>query len=170
MKSCFIPVLAFLLILPPVTSWAGGEHRIGGGVHYLRTVGDIEKDDSFDENALSFSGSYQARGSGLLGLELGLEATPDYLGLDETLWQPQGYILLGRTLYAGAGIGIGYLDGEWLDDPFYAFRLGFDLEILPNLYLDINGNYRFQDSKVLDTIDEEDLDVVTFGASIRIGL
>ena len=170
MNNRMLIVWLSAFMIPALTSSAETEHRIGGGVHYLRTIGDIEDDDNFDEDSLSFSASYQLRPAGLLAFEFGAEYVPDFGGTDEELIQPQAYVLLGKAIYVGVGIGIGYFDGDWQDDPFYAFRAGLDLEVLPRIYLDINANYRFQDSEVLDTIDEDDLDAVTIGASLRIAL
>ena len=98
-----------------------------------------------------------------------VEFVPDYLGSDEMLYQPQAYALIGGLIYGGAGIGIGYLDGEWFDNPFYALRAGVDLPV-GNLHVDVNANYRFLSSKAFDSVDDKDLDSVTFGAIVRFDL
>lgn len=172
MRALLVLFVAVLCVPGFSNVFAEGEtqHRIGGGVNYLRTVGDIEDDDDFDENALSFIASWQCHTAGLLAFELAGEYVPDFGGSDEALIQPQAYLLVGGAIYAGVGIGIGYIDGDWQDEPFYALRAGLDLEVAPGVFLDINANYRFQDSEVLDSLDDEDLDAVMLGAQIRIAI
>ena len=72
--------------------------------------------------------------------------------------------MIGGTLYAGAGIGIYYSDGNWADEPFYMLRAGLDFPILPFLYLDINANYR---AGAFDELDEAESDAITLGVSAR---
>ena len=85
------------------------------------------------------------------------------------LYQPQAYVLIGGLIYGGAGIGIGYFDGDWFDNPFYALRAGVDLP-LGSLHLDVNANYRFLSTNALQSLNESDLDSVTFGAIVRFSL
>ena len=164
-------ILSLMLVsLTAVTaqvSQAENIHLLGAGVNYLQTLGDIKDAEDFDEDSLSFIASYQFQTGKLLKLELDLEMVLDYGGSDEILWQPQGYALIGTWIYAGAGIGWGYLDGTWFNDPFYAIRAGFDLPLGERVHLDINANYRFLDSDVFDEIDSTDADAVMFGAALR---
>jgi len=143
---------------------------IGGGAYYQKTVGEIEENDDFDDDAISWLVSLQMELPVIFTLEGDLEITPDYGGSDETLLQPQAYLLIGSLIYAGAGIGVAYLDGEWSDDPFYALRAGLDIPLGDRVSFDINANYRFMDSSVFDDLDEEDSDSITFGALIRFDL
>ena len=144
--------------------------QLGGGIHYLATVGDIKDDDDFeiDDSNFNFVASAKFPG-GLLSFEADVEFVPDYLGSDEMLYQPQVFALIGGLLYGGAGIGWGYIDGDWFDDPFYALRAGVDFPV-GKLHLDINANYRFLSSSAFDSVDDEDLDSVTFGAIVRFDL
>jgi hypothetical protein len=92
------------------------------------------------------------------------------LGLDwaRALLQrvPEG----GVSLYAGAGIGMMYMDSEWADDPFYALKLGLNLELLPSVFLDISGNYRFNDEdEISESKTNIDTDTVFLGAAVRLG-
>lgn len=154
--------LALCVMLTLSTAMAAGGMRIGGGVHYVRTLGEIKDTPEVDENAFNLMGAIQFCGA-TISVEGDVEWIPDYLGSEESLLMPQAYLLLGNRIYAGAGIGIGYFDGEWFDDPFYALRAGIDIP-LGTLHLDINANYRFMSSDVFDDVDESDLNSITFGA------
>ena len=159
-------VMIVVTLLVPSAAWAG-RHSLGAGAYYLKTLGDIKDNSDFDEDALSWLVSYQFEMSPLFTLEGDVEFTPDYGASDEVLYQPQAYLLLGSWIYAGAGIGIGYLDGNWNDDPFYALRAGLDLPLGDRFSVDINANYRFLNSTVFDDINEEDADAIMFGATLR---
>jgi hypothetical protein len=142
--------------------------RAGGGIHYLRTVGDIKNDPAFDKNAYNLVASAQLD-LGFIRAEGDLEWVPDYGGSGKSLLQPQAYALIGRFLYGGVGIGWGHFDGQWFDQPFYALRAGVDFPFGP-IHVDANANYRFLNTKVLDSIDTEDLDSITFGVIARLDL
>jgi hypothetical protein len=131
-------------------------------------VGDIKDDENIDDSNFNFVASAKFPG-GLFSFEADVEFVPDYLGSDEMLYQPQLFALIGGMLYGGAGIGWGYIDGEWFDDPFYALRAGVDFP-LGSLHLDVNANYRFLTTSAFDEVDDEDLDSVTFGAILRFDL
>jgi len=76
----------------------------------------------------------------------------------------------GSAIYAAAGIGIIHQDGDFADDPFFAFKAGLDLEVLPSLYLDISACYRFNSKYDFDdAMDEIDTDTVFLGAAVRLG-
>ena len=140
--------------------------RFGGGLHYLRTLGDIKDNDEFDENAFGFLASYQYDFL-VLKVEGDVEWILDYGGSGNALIQPQAYALLGNFIYGGVGIGIGYFDGEWWSDPFYALRAGANLT-LAGLDFDAYVLYRFQDAEVFEGFGEQDLNSLTFGAQIRL--
>ena len=66
------------------------------------------------------------------------------------------------------GIGAVYSDGDFADKAFYALRAGFNFELLPGIYTDIYGIYRFNDTAELDNINEDiDTDTVFLGAAVR---
>ena len=142
-------------------------HRIGGGIHYLRTLGDIKDTPDWDENAVAILASYQYATDGIIHFEGDVEWVLDYAGSEDMI-EPQAWLLLGRVIYASAGIGIGYFDGDWLDNPFYALRAGVDFDF-GGLHLDAFATYRFQNSKVFDDVDQDDLNAITFGAVVRFG-
>ena len=145
-------------------SWAESSHRFGVGAHYWVAVDDIDAED-IDEDGIAYIASYQYLLTGYLKVEIDAEYMDEgYAGPDEYILSPQAFILIGKGLYAGAGIGINYSDGEFADDPFYALRAGVDLEILPAIYLDINANYRFEDWDVEAIEEDIDTDTITVGA------
>ncbi|MDK9706692.1 MAG: hypothetical protein OEL83_06535 [Desulforhopalus sp.] len=164
----------FILFLLFVTTAAGncsaaGDVRIGGGANYWVALEDIEfGDKKYDKNGVAYLASYQYW-QGLLGLELDLEFLPDRFG--ESALAPEAYILLGRAVYCGLGVGIMYSDEEFAEKPFFALRAGLNLEILPSLYADFYGNYRFNDSAELEGKDTNiDTDTVFLGMALRIAL
>lgn len=147
------------------TSWAS-EHRLGGGINYWVTVDSL--DDDIDDNGFSYLLSYQYR-PGLISLEFDMELLPDRFG--ETAVAPQAYVLVGDALYAAAGIGIVHTDGSFADKPFFALRAGFNLNVLPGLFVDISANYRFNDSTDLKDKEKNiDTDTVFLGAAVRFAL
>lgn len=167
MKKLVIVVLMFAFVI--TTTNAMAEHRIGGGVNYWISVDDIDLDDrDVDEDGLSFLASYQYW-TGMFGLELDLEFLPDRFG--ESAVAPEAYLLFGKAIYAGVGLGVVYTDGDFADEPFFALRAGLNLEVLPSIYLDIYGNYRFNDSADFDNeATDIDTDTVFLGAAVRFAL
>ena len=150
-----------------------GEHRMGGGAHYWRTIDDLEEDDfDIDEDGVAYLASYQYVAASMLKLEIDLEIFPeDFGGSDEVVYAPQVLALLGAGIYGGIGIGTFYVDDEFADDPFYSLRAGIDLEVLPSVRLDINANYTFTDFDSIKTVDQDvDTDTITLGAMLRIEL
>ena len=164
--------LLILVTLAVSSGNADAQHRIGGGLHYLRNLGDITEDGVSDLSQDSFGliGSYQYS-MRMFKIEGQVEYVFDHVGTGEPMWEPSawGLVGIGRMLYAGAGIGIGNVDGEWQQNPFYALRAGVDFA-LSNLNLDVYGSYRFQSSQELENATGEDLDSVTFAAILRFGL
>ena len=164
-----IVFLALILLLSAAAAGpVGAELYIGGGIEYLRTLGDIKDEDEFDPNALGFIVSLLGD-AGPIRLEGDLEWIPDFGGTGENLIQPQAYAMIGTLIYGGAGIGTGYFDGEWWEEPFYALRAGANLK-LAGIDLDVFALYRFLDAEVLEELGESDLDSITFGAMIRFSL
>lgn len=161
--------LNILLILTFMCVFAvqaqAGESRIGGGATYWVAVDDIDG-EGLDDSGLTYYASYQYW-LGMLGLEADLEFIPNKYG--EDTFAPQAFVLFGKAIYAGAGIGIEYRDGDFAKEPFFALRGGLNLEILPAIYWDIYALYRFNDSAELDN-DETDIDsdTVFLGTAVRI--
>ena len=168
--------IGWLLLLMGMLAWPAGfaqadnsPHRLGIGAHYWTTVDNID-DDNFDEDGIAWLASYQFWPS-LIGLELAVEwLDKGFGGSDDDVFLPQAYLLVGGWIYAAAGIGGYYSDGDLADDPFYALRAGLNLNILPSIYLDINANYRFENWDDLRDDDTDiDEDTITLGAAVRLG-
>lgn len=166
MKKLIVLLMAGLLAGGAVVKAADNPHRLGVGATYWTALDTIDVNDVKD-NGFSYLLSYQYRPT-LLGIELDAEMLPDLFGKDA--YAPAAYLILGKAIYAAAGVGIVNRDGKWADDPFYAIKAGLDLELLPSLYLDISATYRF-DSKVDigDAVDQIDTDTIYLGAAVRLG-
>lgn len=161
-------LLLLILVTAGAATDAGAGMRVGAGVHYLRTVGELKDAEGIDENAIALLGAVKYKG-GLFSVEGDLEVIPDYIGSSETMWQPQAYVFIGGLIYGGVGAGIGYLSDFGWQDPFYALRAGVDFMAGP-VDLDVFASYRFQKAKDLSALGEDDLNAVTFGALINFGL
>ena len=162
----WVILLALTFVLIPAAQAADKAHRIGGGVTYWVFLDDIEVED-IDEEGFSYLVSYQYRPT-LIGLQADVEFLPDMFGEDAIA--PAGYLLVGKAIYAAAGVGIVNFDGEWAEEPFYALRAGLDLEVLPSIFLDVSASYRFNsETKLDDAIDDIDTDTVFLGAAVRLG-
>lgn len=157
-------IAAALLAVPSVNA---GSSRLGGGVNYWTSIDDIDT-DNIDDSGFGYVITYQNK-SEALGLGLDFEILPDRFG-DEA-YAPQAYLTLGKAIYAGAGIGIVYSNEDFAEDPFYSFRAGLDLEIVPNVSLDLYGQYRFESQSQLEDDDTNiDTDTVFLGAGLRFKL
>lgn len=169
MQKIYKALLLSGVIALATTPAIAGEHRIGGGANYWVALDDIEVgDNKFDDDGLGFFGSYQYW-PGLLGMEVDVEFLPDRFG--ESAVSPSAYLLVGKGIYAGAGIGTTYTDGSFVDEPFFALKAGINLELLPGIYWDIYGNYRFNDSADFDNdATDIDTDTVFLGTAVRIAL
>ncbi len=146
-------------------------HRLGAGANYWRTIDRIKEDDyKLDDDGLAWLATYQFAPWRLVKFQADLEIFPNgFGGSDETTFAPQAYLVLGSGIYVAGGIGINYADGKFADDPFYGVRAGLDFEILPNLRLDINANYRFLDWENIKELDKHiNTDTVTLGAAARL--
>ncbi len=165
MKKWIVFAILALVLLPVVQAETPA-HRLGGGVNYWVFIDDIDVED-IDEDGFSYLASYQFRPS-FIGFQADVEFLPDLFGEDAIA--PAAYLLVGQAIYGAAGIGILSVDGEWADDPFFAFKVGLDLEFLPSLFLDISASYRFNSEADLeDAVESIDTDTVFLGAAVRIG-
>jgi len=165
-----IAALALSLAIPALA--AAGEHRIGFGYYYWETVDSLDDFPDLEDDGYAPVVSYQYLPGGFLRFELDVEYYADgYAGSTEKAYAPQAYVLFGRFVYGGVGVGVtksdGFADGDEWSDPWYAARVGLDLLLLPKVHLDINANYRADAFKALE---EADTDALTFGASLRVSL
>ena len=164
MKRLLFALVIGGLVCAASAARAEGASRLGAGAYYWKALDDL--DSKFEDNGLSYYASYQYK-SGLIGFEADLELQPDRF--EKSAYAPQAYVMLGETLYAAAGLGILYMDGDFADNPFYAFKAGLDLELIPSVHLDINANYRFNDKADLSNdASDIDTDTVFLGAALRL--
>ena len=167
--SLMIVALTAVLASPA----GAGEHRIGAGVNYWKTIDDLD-DEGFenigdiDDSGIAEVVSYQYWPKGLIGFEVDLEHFPDgFGGSTDDAWSPQVYITLGHGIYGGLGVGVtnsSDFEGDW-SDPFYAAKLGFNMALLPHISLDLYGNYRFD---AWSELNDADTDTVFLGALVRV--
>lgn len=177
-KILFIAAVAFsfaCLMPAPVALAADGSgvgrgvniHRLGFGVNYWKTIDDI--DEKLDRDGFSYLASYQFAPVPFFKIEADLEFLPDLAGSSDQALAPELFVTVGGLIYAGAGIGMYYSDGDWADEPFYMLRAGLDFPIAPRLFLDVNVNYRFNDWGLLEWGDL-DTDTIRVGAALRFTL
>ena len=165
MNRLLMAILALGLVLFAADLQAG-EHRIGGGVNYWVALEDL--DDEGDDDGLSYLLSYQYWWD-FFGVEADIELLPDRFG--ETASAGELYMLLGSTIYGGAGVGWLRADGDFADEPFFAFKAGLNLELLPSVIVDISANYRFNEQTDLEDDDTDiDIDTIFLGAAVRFAL
>ena len=156
-KLLILAVLPLLLVASTTTTAEAG---LGLGVHYLNTVGDIKDNPEFDSSAFGFLASY-TMGASLIHFEADLEWIPDY-AFGKDMFEPQAYAFIGSFIYGGVGIGIGHINGEWLNDPFYALRAGVKLSML-----DLFTSYKFQSWDDIEGLNSNDANALTLGAIFR---
>src|ERR1043165_3566285 len=131
MKRVLIALLAITMAMTSARIASAGGVSLGGGIHYLHNVGSIDENGvDLDQNSMGILGSIMGSAS-FLKLEGQVEYIHNYLGTDEGLWIPQAWALVGSTVYADGGIGIGHFHNEWMNDPFYALRAGVNLPLGP---------------------------------------
>jgi hypothetical protein len=165
----FWSVVVLVLSLAASADIARAGSSIGGGLHYLHNLGDIsEGGTDFSQESFGILGSFQF-GAGLITFEGDVEYIFDFIGSDKGMTIPSAWALIGGMIYGGAGIGIGYWDGDFMDNPFYALRGGVNLG-LGGMNLDVFGTYQFWSDDDLKDLTGEDLDSVTFAAVLRFGL
>ena len=158
--------VCFALVLAAAAPGFAGEHHLGFGLHYWKAVSDLT--EGFDEDGLAAVGSYQYYPAGLLGFEFDLEYfDTGFAGSTSAVYSPQAYVLFGKALYAGVGIGSNYSSGfaDNFSDPFFAAKAGLVVPLLPRIHLDLNANYRFDDWSELGDASS---DTVTLGAAVRL--
>ncbi|MCU0612578.1 MAG: hypothetical protein MUE60_12415 [Candidatus Eisenbacteria bacterium] len=174
--SRLLALLALLTVLTaPQPATAQGHHRIGAGLHYWKTIDEIDVEEvegtSIKDDGVSWILSYQYSSSPLVRFEADILIMPETYAAARSgyrVWGPQAMLLVGPMLYGGIGVGIYRAGDEWADDPFFPLRAGIDLEILPKISLDINANYRIEQWNMQYLEDNIDTDTVTLGAIVRL--
>ena len=162
-------LLAALALCAPGAARAAAGFEIGLGANYWYSLDDaVEK--SYDNKGLGYMISSRIMFSDYLGVGLELERSPDHvIALEEELYAPAAYLIIGNWIYAGLGIGTYYYDGDFYDDTWYALRAGIKFNLFPHLVLDINANYRMDKWKDMGHVkDDIDTDNVIAGAALRL--
>lgn len=159
----------------PGTAMAG-EHRLGVGAHFWRTVDDFADDilndpfDDIEEDGFAWIVSYQYVPKGLFRIELDVEYYDGgFGGSPDASYSPIGFLLFGGNIYAGVGVGFTVSSGleDDVSDPFYAARVGWEIDLLPGISVDLNANYR---ADTFANLDRASSDTVTLGAIVRLDL
>lgn len=165
--GCLI-VLSGLLAAPGQAA----EKRLGFGVHYWQTVNNLSSKGfgHLKDNGTSWLVSYQIAPRGLFTLEADLEYfNSGFGGSDSSTFSPQFFVLVGHGLYAGVGVGVNASSGfdNSFSDPFYMGRVGFNFEVIPRLYVDVNANYQ---ANAFNQLGSTSTDAITLGAVVRFDL
>ena len=170
-KNTVVIVMSVVMLFASLAIGADSQKssHFGIGANYWKAVKDIDV-QNVDKNGMSWLLTYKYAPDTLLKLEADLEVfKKGFAGVTENVYAPQAYVILGAGLYAGLGIGTYYADGGFADSPFYAFKAGLDLELLPSIWLDINANYRFNEwGNLGDVAENISTDTVTIGAALRL--
>ncbi len=170
-KFSLLLVALVAVITASFATKANAGFNIGGGLHYLYALGDIDTNNpDLSKNAFGIIGSAQFAGP-MLKVEGNIEYIFNYLGTDESMLEPSAYVLLGGMIYGGAGIGISKLnvdEASW-SDPWYALRGGVNLP-LGAMGLDLYATYRFWSDDDLEGLTGDDLDSLTFAGVLRFGM
>ncbi len=154
------------LLVLGVDAPAAGGIQVGAGANYWRSLKNIDV-QHVDRDGFSYMVTCQYR-PGWIGIEADVERMQKgFGGSDQDVYEPQAYLVIGKALYGAVGIGGYYTDGDFSSKPFYAFRAGLDLEVLPMLHLDINANYRFEDWSALNSASLT-TDTITLGVAARL--
>lgn len=169
----FTFLFLFMSILCALPAGAG-EHRFGLGAHFFKTVDDIA-DDGFsdiEDDGYAFVVSYRYEPGGFIFFQLEADYYKDgYGGATESALAPAVFVGVGRDIYVAIGLAATYsddFDGSF-SDPYYIGRIGYDLDLLPGISLDINVNYQAGSFSEIEDFDL-DTDTLTLGASIRFTL
>ena len=161
------PLVLFFVALGLAAPASAGEHVIGVGANYWKTIDDLDIDESIDQDGLSTVFSYQYWPGGMIGVEFDVEYFDNgFSGATKDAYSPQAYVVVGRNFYVAAGVGTTYssdLEDE-ITDPFYAAKAGINISLLPHIDLDVAANYRFD---AWSQLDQAETDTVFLGATLR---
>lgn len=160
--ACLMPAPAAQAEM--LTGQGRGMHRIGLGFNYWKTIDTIGMD--VDSDGFSYIASYQYAPVWYLKIGTNLELFTSLAGSENVVLAPELFVTAGGLFYGGVGIGSYYHSGDGFSDPFYMFRAGLDIPVLPRLFLDLNINYRFNDWKTLQW-SEIDTETLRLGAAVR---
>jgi opacity protein-like surface antigen len=153
----------------PAAARAESGDLFGVGANYWTMLDNIDV-HSIDNNGFSWLLTYQFNLAPLFKFETDVEMFPEgFQGVPSASYAPEVYLVIGSWIYGAVGAGILYADNEFADDPFYALRAGLDFELVPQVHLDLNLNYRFAEWTTKDAITEDiSADTMMLGAAVRI--
>lgn len=170
MRKFVLAALAASLMAADAMAGYGGDFELGVGATYWYSI-DEAKDKSFDRDGLGWLISSRFPLSKAFAIGIEVEQSPDnFVFLDERLYLPSAYALIGDGIYCGLGIGTYYYDGDFYGDVWYALRAGFKVPLVGRaLVLDVNVNYRVEDwDGIKDADDDVDTDTLMVGAALRL--
>ncbi len=168
-RKLFAVIAAFVL-LAGVSSVLADGFEIGVGANYWYSIEEVE-DQAFDRDGLGWMITSRVPLAKYLAIGLEIEQTPEnFAFLEDKLYMPAAYAILGRGIYIGLGVGTYYYDGDFYSDVWYALRAGLEVPILTrHLVLDVNVNYRVEEwSGIKEADDFVDSDTLMIGAAIRL--
>lgn len=168
MRKSLLTAIAALFVAVGTSVAAGFE--IGVGANYWYSIKEA-KDKDFDRDGLGWMVSSRVPLGDFFAIGLEVEQSPDnYAGMEERLYLPAAYAILGNTIYAGIGVGTYYSDGEFYSDTWYALRAGLKIPLITDaIMLDINVNYRVEDWEGIKEVkDNADSDTLMVGAALRL--
>ncbi len=147
-----------------------GEHGLGLGAHFWKTVDEIADDGSFgdlEEDGYAFVLSYRYEPGGLVFFQADVDYYADgYGGSTDTAYTPMAFVGVGRNWYVAAGIGVTITD-DFTSDSFYVGRVGWNLDLLPGIGIDLNATYEID---AWQEVDQLRSDATTLGAVLRFTL
>jgi opacity protein-like surface antigen len=182
MKKLTGVFLAVFVCCSPVAVTYAVEHSLGIGVHYFYTLQDIKNDfneefgGDFHRDGIACNVSYRFKPNPHFGLLLELQDYPNGYYAAKSAYSPRVLVLLGKSLYIGAGAAWNHLDWENDVDPsltqdnwsntYYLLRAGFDWPfIVEDLKIELSTTYEFNNWSEIKDIDT---DLLTFGAGLRV--
>ncbi len=170
MKTKLLGLFIAAALFVGISTEGYARDSLGVGIHYLETIDEIDDGSGLDEDSIAWTVVFQGGGNDFFSLDIEVVLIPDFLGSDEDLISPQILVQVGSGLYAAAGAGINYFDGEFANEPYFILRAGLAMEILPGIFLDINGNYTATGDSLEDVDEDIDTDTIMLGAFARIEL
>jgi hypothetical protein len=170
MNSKYAIAATIAAVLAVATSANAKSFEIGAGATYWYSI-DEARDRSFDRDGLGYSLSCEIYLTDYFAVALEVERTPeDFVFLEEELYLPAVYAIVGDGVYLGLGAGAYYYDNEFYDDYWYAIRGGFKIPFFGGgLVLDININYRSENWDGIKEVKEKvGSDTLMAGAALRL--
>lgn len=171
--SALSGLMVFMVLCYGASPATAAEHRLGLGAHFWKTVDEIADDGGFsdiEEDGYALVASYRYEPGGFLFFQVDVDYYQDgFGGSSDSAISPRVLVGAGGNFYVAVGIGTTFADGfeNSMSDPFYVGRVGFELDLLPGVSLDLNANY---EADAFAEVDNFETDATTFGAVLRFSL